>query len=69
MADWHGGFALVKDIRLLHAEEAWLGKPGLSATVRVFNVAFFRKIIMRHDTGLGEAYMDSDYEVSCQSQI
>jgi hypothetical protein len=28
------------------------------ATVRVYNMAFFRKIVLRHDTGLGEAYMD-----------
>jgi hypothetical protein len=40
-----------------------MGKPGLSATVRVFTPAFFRKIITRHDTGLGEAYMDADFEV------
>lgn len=50
---------------LLYAAEgdAWLGKPPLRATVRVLDMAFFRKIITRHDTGLGEAYMDEDYEV------
>lgn len=26
-------------------------------------MAFFRKVVLRHDTGLGEAYMDGDYEV------
>ena len=41
-----------------------MGRPGLSATVRVLSTAFFRKIVTRHDTGLGEAYMDGDYEVS-----
>ncbi len=40
-----------------------MGKPGLSATVRVLSMAFFRKVITRHDTGLGEAYMDADFEV------
>jgi hypothetical protein len=28
------------------------------ATVRVYDMAFFRKIVLRHDTGLGEAYID-----------
>ena len=40
-----------------------MGRPGLSATVRVLRIAFFRKVVTRHDTGLGEAYMDGDYEV------
>jgi hypothetical protein len=26
-------------------------------------MAFFSKIVMRHDTGIGESYMDGDYEV------
>lgn len=26
-------------------------------------MSFFRKIITRHDTGLGEAYMDDDFDV------
>lgn len=38
--------------------------PQQKATVRVFDCAFFRKIITRHDTGLGESYMDRDFEVS-----
>ena len=42
---------------------AWRGRPPLNATVRIYDVGFFRKIIMRHDTGLGESYMDGDYEV------
>lgn len=45
-------------------EDVWLVRPPLRATVRVFNMSFFRKIITRHDTGLGEAYMDEDYEVT-----
>ena len=40
-----------------------MGKPPLHATVRVFQMSFFRKIITRHDTGLGEAYMDDDFDV------
>ena len=46
------------------AGDAWMGRPGLSATVRVLRIAFFRKVVTRHDTGLGEAYMDGDYEVN-----
>ena len=45
-------------------EDRWLERPPLRATVRVLNMSFFRKIITRHDTGLGEAYMDEDYEVA-----
>ena len=45
-------------------EDRWLERPPLHATVRVIDMAFFRKIITRHDTGLGEAYMDEDYEVT-----
>ena len=44
-------------------DDRWLGKPPLHATVRVFEMSFFRKIITRHDTGLGEAYMDDDFDV------
>ncbi|BDA46075.1 probable cyclopropane-fatty-acyl-phospholipid synthase at C-terminar half [Coccomyxa sp. Obi] len=50
-------------VRSLPKEEEWMGKPGLSATVRVLSMAFFRKVITRHDTGLGEAYMEGDFEV------
>ncbi len=38
--------------------EEWRGRPALSATVRVLSMDFFRKIVTRHDVGLGEAYMD-----------
>ena len=31
--------------------------------MRVLDMAFFRKVVLRHDTGLGEAYMDGDFEV------
>lgn len=43
--------------------ESWRGRPPLHATVRIYDAAFFRKVISRHDTGLGESYMDGDYEV------
>jgi cyclopropane-fatty-acyl-phospholipid synthase len=43
--------------------EAWRDRPPLNATVRIYDVSFFRKIIARHDTGLGESYMDGDFEV------
>jgi cyclopropane fatty-acyl-phospholipid synthase-like methyltransferase len=43
--------------------EAWRDRPPLNATVRIYDVSFFRKIITRHDTGLGESYMDGDFEV------
>lgn len=46
-------------------EDRWLGKPPLNAVVRVLDMSFFKKIITRHDTGLGEAYMDEDFEVDC----
>ena len=31
--------------------------------MRLFDSAFFRKVVTRHDTGMGESYMDGDYEV------
>ncbi len=31
--------------------------------MRLFSAAFFRKVITRHDTGMGESYMDGDWEV------
>ena len=40
-----------------------MGRPTRDAVVRVFNTDFFWKVITRHDTGLGEAYMDGDFEV------
>ncbi len=40
------------------AGEEWRGRPAPRATLRVFNMDFFRKIVLRHDTGLGEAYME-----------
>jgi cyclopropane-fatty-acyl-phospholipid synthase len=44
--------------------DAWKGKPPLEAIVTLYDASFFRKVISRHDTGLGESYMDGDYEVS-----
>lgn len=41
----------------------WRGRPRLRATVRVFSLSFFRKIVVSHDTGFGKAYMDGDFEV------
>ena len=31
--------------------------------MRLISCAFFRKVVSRHDTGMGESYMDGDYEV------
>ncbi|MEW5297105.1 MAG: hypothetical protein WDW36_000333 [Sanguina aurantia] len=42
--------------------EEWRGRPALKATLRVYSMEFFRKMVIRHDTGMGEAYMDQDYE-------
>jgi len=54
-----------KGVYCIAEEDRWLRKPPLYAAVRVLDMSFFRKIITRHDTGLGEAYMDEDYEVDC----
>jgi hypothetical protein len=43
--------------------EEWRQRPRQAAVIRLFSYAFFSKIIMRHDTGMGESYMDGDYEV------
>ncbi len=32
-------------------------------TLRVLRADFFRRVITRHDIGLGEAYMEGDFEV------
>lgn len=45
------------------AGDEWRGRPRLAATVRIFSPTFFRKVITRHDTGMGESYMDGDFEV------
>ncbi|CAG9462248.1 unnamed protein product [Pedinophyceae sp. YPF-701] len=42
-------------------KERWWGKPALDCTVRVFDMDFFWKCITRHDTGVGEAWMDGDW--------
>ena len=36
--------------------EEWRGAPLRRATLRVVDAAFFRKVIMRHDTGLGVSF-------------
>lgn len=46
--------------------EEWRGRPPLRATVRVMDMDFFRKVVLRHDVGLGEAYMAGDFEVDSQ---
>ncbi|KAK9821949.1 hypothetical protein WJX81_001503 [Elliptochloris bilobata] len=38
------------------------GRPPLAATVRVLRADFFRQVVARHDTGLGEAYMAGNFE-------
>mmetsp|Transcript_519 Transcript_519/g.1567 ORF Transcript_519/g.1567 Transcript_519/m.1567 type:complete len:846 (+) Transcript_519:245-2782(+) len=45
------------------SKNAWRGRPELKATVRVFDASFFFKLLMKHDTGMGESYMDGDFEV------
>lgn len=52
-------------LKLCHAAtgEEWRQRPKLKAVIRLFSYGFFRKIITRHDTGMGESYMDGDYEV------
>lgn len=37
--------------------------PPSRATMRLFKYDFFRKIVTRHDVGLGESYMHGDFEV------
>ncbi|GFH08373.1 amino_oxidase domain-containing protein, partial [Haematococcus lacustris] len=49
-------------VHKVKAGQEWRGLPEARATLRVYNMDFFRKIVMRHDTGLGEAYMDKDFE-------
>ncbi|CAD7695206.1 unnamed protein product [Ostreobium quekettii] len=44
-------------------EGNWHGRPRARATIRVLKMAFFRKIVIRHDSGFGEGYMDGDFEV------
>ena len=46
-----------------HMSAGEQGPVALEATVRVLDMVFFRKVVLRHDTGLGEAYMDGDFEV------
>lgn len=46
------------------ASELWRGQPQvLSCTLRIHSTQFFWRILMRHDTGMGEGYMYGDYEV------
>ena len=57
---------LVGDGKSLHGtgkEESWHVLPLSCATMRLFNYDFFRRIVTRHDVGLGESYMHGDFEV------
>ncbi|PNH10244.1 Cyclopropane-fatty-acyl-phospholipid synthase [Tetrabaena socialis] len=42
--------------------EEWRGRPALRCTLRIYDMDFFRKMVLRHDVGLGESYMAGDYE-------
>ena len=39
-----------------------LKSPGPEATIRVINTAFFKKCILYGDVGLGESYVDGDWD-------
>jgi cyclopropane-fatty-acyl-phospholipid synthase len=41
----------------------WRQLPPLRCTVTIHNPIFFYKVMTRHDTGLGEAYMHNDFSV------
>ena len=41
----------------------WRQLPPLRCAVTIHNTDFFYKVMTRHDTGLGEAYMQNDYSV------
>lgn len=43
----------------------WRNMPPLRCTATVHNTDFFYKVMTRHDTGLGEAYMQNDFTVDC----
>ncbi|GBF87498.1 cyclopropane fatty acid synthase [Raphidocelis subcapitata] len=43
--------------------QEWRGLPRRAATMRVLSMAAFKKIVFKHDVGMGEAYMDGDYVV------
>ncbi|GIL82213.1 hypothetical protein Vretimale_7189 [Volvox reticuliferus] len=44
------------------AGEEWRGRPQLRCTLRIYDMDFFRKVVFRHDVGMGEAYMAGDFE-------
>ena len=43
------------------AGQEWRGLPRREATLRVLRMDMFKKIVVKHDVGMGEAYMDGDY--------
>ena len=56
MKDWIAGQA-----------DSWHMLPPRNATMRIFRWDFFRKLVCRHDAGLGESYIDGDFEVGSQN--
>lgn len=50
----------VKATDLPEKDDEWWGRPRPECTLRVINMDFAWKLITRHDTGLGEAWMDGD---------
>lgn len=49
--------------------EDWMGVPELRATITVHDTDMFYKIVTRHDTGLGEAFMARDFDVDNPSAL
>ncbi|KAG2492394.1 hypothetical protein HYH03_009340 [Edaphochlamys debaryana] len=49
--------------------EEWRGRPPLRATLRVLHMDFFRKVVLKHDVGLGEAYMEGMYDGDLDSMM
>lgn len=43
------------------AGHEWRGLPRRAAVLRVLSMDMFRKIVVKHDVGMGEAYMDGDF--------
>lgn len=54
---------LLSTFLFVSSVDQWRGAPALKATIRLFNMKIFRKCVLRYDTGLGESYMDGDFEV------
>ncbi|MBY0404630.1 MAG: class I SAM-dependent methyltransferase, partial [Cyanobacteria bacterium] len=53
-------------------QNQWIDSPSKSypiATIRVLNHSFFKKIVLYGDIGLGESYMDGDWETDDIAQV